>query len=411
MKKIISLITIFTAIILSSQDTVLLKDGIVTLSCRGISFIGSGITIDDAKMFAVNDAKRTALEQVGTYLESHMEMKDYMVTRDDITTYTAGILKVEILSTENRIIEGTFAVEVTINAEIDTEFLKQRLSQIQDDSELRKMLEEQKRLNDRLTKEIESLRDQKPGYEEKSRSLARSLEAADWFDLGFEAQEREDYEKALENYTKALRLDPNIAQIYNNRGLIYYHMRDFPMAEGNFDRAIELDPKLCMAYNNKAIIYYERRLYDQAISYFNKVIELDPSLEQAYYNRAFSYHRIGKTQKCIDDLKTYLKMAGNRHGDEQRIINFIAELEKTAVEEKAPPEPETVTVPNLYNMSPSAAKKRIEDSGLVLGIIKPVTDIHKGFDRVIGQSLRSGTQAKKGAVIDITVNEEARLGW
>lgn len=411
MKKIILIAMILTAQWLSGQESVILKDRLISLSCKGISFIGSGITVDDAKMFAVNDAKRNALEQVGTYLESHMEMTDYMVTKDDIKTYTAGILKSEIISTENKVIDGTFAIEVMIKAEIDSEFLKERLTQIQADSELRKMLEEQKRLNDSLTKQIKELKNQNTGYVEKSKDLAKSLAATDWFDLGFQAQEKGDYEKALENYTKAIRLDPGIAQIYNNRGLVYYFMHDYPKAEGNFDKAIELDPELCMAYNNKAIIYYERRLFDQAITYFNKVMELDPSLEQPFYNRAFSYYKQGKIELCLEDLKTYLKMAGDKYGDEQRILNFIKENEKIEIVEEKAPEPEKVTVPNLNNMTPSTAKKQISDSGLVLGIIKPVTDINKGFDRVIGQSLRNGTVVIKGSVIDITVNEEAALGW
>jgi tetratricopeptide (TPR) repeat protein len=401
-----------SAFFLAAQDQIILKDRLVTINCKGISFIGSGITVDDAKMFAVNDAKRNALEQVGTYLESSMEMKDYMITKDEIQTYTAGILKAEVLSSENKVVEGTFAIEVLIKAEIDTEYLKNRLTSIQNDAPLKKMLEEQKRLNDKLTKEINELKEQKTGYIEKSKDIAKSLAAADWFDIGFKAQESGYYQEALKNYGKALELDPKNSLIYNNRGLIYYFMKDFPKAESNFDKAIELNPKLYMAFNNKAIIYYERRLYEQAIRYFDMVIMLDPAVEQPYYNRAFAYFKLGKTEPCLSDLRTYLKMAGNKYGDEQRIINFIKENEKQPEKTPEPvPEPEMMTVPDLYNTTPEAAKKRITESGLELGIIKSVTDEDKGFDRVIGQSLKKGLKVKKGSVIDITVNEEAADGW
>ncbi|MFO7810335.1 MAG: tetratricopeptide repeat protein [Candidatus Delongbacteria bacterium] len=411
MKKIILFALILLTCTLVANDQILLKDSLVSLSCKGISFIGSGITVDDAKMFAVNDAKRNALEKVGTYLESHMEMKDHVVTKDEILTYTAGILESEIISAENKLVDGTFAIEVKINASIDTKYLKERLKRIRKDSQLRKMLEEQKKLNDKLTKEIFELKKQKTGYAEKSKNIARSLKASDWFNKGYRAQENGEYEKALEYYTKAIRLDPTIAQIYNNRGLVHYFMQDYPRAEVNFDKAIELDNELCMAYNNKAIIYYERRLYDQAISYFNKVIELDPTLAQPYYNRAFSYHKKGRTDLSIEDLITYVAKAGNKYGDRQRILNFIKENEDTEDDEEKEPEPQMITVPDLYNMTPSAAKKRIADSGLVLGMVKSVTDINRGFDRVIGQSLEKGSRVEQSSVIDITVNEEAALGW
>jgi len=396
---------ILIAVFLKAADSIILKDKIISLKCTGIAFIGSGITVDDAKSFAVNDAKRNALEQVGTYLESSMEMKDYMVTKDEIKTYTAGVIKTEILSSENKVIEGTFAIEVKINAVIDTDFLKERLTQIQNDSQLKKMFEEQKKLNDKLTKEINDLKNK------KSKNLAKSLEAGDSFDMGFRAQESGNYEEALKLYTKALQLDPRIAQIYNNRGLVHYFLKDFAKAESNFDKAIELDPKLCMAYNNKAIIYYERRLFEQAIKYFNMVIQLDPKLEQPYYNRGFAYYKLNQTENCINDLKTYLKMAGNKYGDESRITKFIKDNEKKVEPAKTTPESDLISVPNLINIDPETAKKKIKSSGLVLGLTKSVTDEDKAFNRVIGQSLKKGEKVKKGSVIDITVNEEAAAGW
>lgn len=411
MKNFIVLCSVFLAMLLNAEDSIILKDKIITLKCKGISFIGSGITVDDAKMFAVNDAKRNALEQVGTYLESNMEMKDYMVTKDEIQTYTAGILKAEILSSENKVVEGTFAIEVQISAVIDTGYLKDRLNQIKNDSQLKKMLEEQKKLNDKLTKEISELKDKKKGYVEKSKDLAKSLLSNDWFDLGYKAQESGSYEDALKYYGKALELDPKRAQIYNNRGLVYYFKKDFPKAESNFDKAIELDPKLCMAYNNKAIIYYERRLYEQAIKYFNMVIELDPKLEQPFYNRGFAYYKLNQMELCLNDLKTYLKMAGNKNGDETRIVNFIKDNEKNITLVKETPKSDLIAVPNLYNTDIQTAKKKIKDAGLVLGITKSVTDEDKAFNRIIGQSLKKGEKVKKGSVIDITVNVEAADGW
>jgi tetratricopeptide (TPR) repeat protein len=411
MKKTILLITFLCFSLMLYGAGVVVKDKMITLKCTGISYMGSGITVDDAKAFAVNDAKRSALEQVGTYLESHMELSNNMVTKDEIVTYTAGVLKAEILKAENKVIEGTFAIEVTINATIDMDYLNDRLAKIKDDTELRKMLEEQKRLNDKLTKEINQLKTTKQeSVPEKSKNIAKSLEAADYFEIGFKAQENGLYEEALKNYKKAIDLNPKIAQIYNNRGLVHYFMKDYAKAESNFDKAIELEPKLCMAYNNKAIIYYERRLFEQAIKYFNMVIELDPKLEQPYYNRGFAYYKLNQMDLCIKDLKTYQKMAKNKYGDESRVAKFIKDNEKSVTTVPATPQSDLISVPNLYNNSQEEAKKKIKQAGLVLGLIKSVTDEDKAFNRVIGQSLKKGEKVKKGAVIDITVNVEAS-GW
>jgi len=165
------LLAILTCLSVSVTQDIYYKDRVVIMKCTGISFMGSGITVDDAKKFAINDAKRNALEKAGTYLESRMILKDHMVTKDEIETYTAGILKTEVISAVNKLVEGTFAVEVVIEAKIDTKFLEERLNRVPNDAQLRKMLEEQKKLNDKLTKEISDLRKTKTGKAEKSRKI------------------------------------------------------------------------------------------------------------------------------------------------------------------------------------------------------------------------------------------------
>ncbi|MFA6652895.1 MAG: PASTA domain-containing protein, partial [Candidatus Delongbacteria bacterium] len=194
-----------------------------------------------------------------------------------------------------------------------------------------------------------------------------------------------------------------------NRGLVYYFMDDFANAESNFDKALELDPGLAMAYNNKAVLSYERRDFTGAIAHFNKVLFLDPELEQTYFNRAFAYHKIGSSELCIKDLEQYLRLAGNKNGDENRIKNFIKDLKEPKPVEV---EPVYCKVPDLYYSTPGAAEKKLKEAGLVLGVTHRITDIDKGFDRVIGQSVSAGNELETGSAVDITVNVEAEdEGW
>ena len=53
------------------------------LSCRTIS---------------LEQAKRLLLEELGTYLESRTEVKNFQLTKDQITSLTAGAVKTEIVS-------------------------------------------------------------------------------------------------------------------------------------------------------------------------------------------------------------------------------------------------------------------------------------------------------------------------
>jgi tetratricopeptide (TPR) repeat protein len=56
--------------------------------------------------------------------------------------------------------------------------------------------------------------------------------------------------------TQAIRLDPNRAAIYKNRGQAYELLRDYDRAISDVDHAIRLDPKLAAAYNNRGFAYF-----------------------------------------------------------------------------------------------------------------------------------------------------------
>jgi hypothetical protein len=66
-----------------------------TITATGEYRMGDNDTRTDAKRLALMDAKRLALEQAGTYLESVTEVKNLQVSRDEIRTYAAGIVEVK----------------------------------------------------------------------------------------------------------------------------------------------------------------------------------------------------------------------------------------------------------------------------------------------------------------------------
>ena len=53
---------------------------------------------------------------------------------------------------------------------------------------------------------------------------------------------------AVEDYTKAIELNPNDAQAHNNRGAAYGEKDDFGRAIEDYTKAIELKPDFAEAY-------------------------------------------------------------------------------------------------------------------------------------------------------------------
>ena len=52
-----------------------------------------------------------------------------------------------------------------------------------------------------------------------------------------------DHDKAIADYTEAIRLDPKYAEAYSNRGVAYASKGDYDKAIADYTEAIRLDPK------------------------------------------------------------------------------------------------------------------------------------------------------------------------
>lgn len=63
------------------------------------------------------------------------------------------------------------------------------------------------------------------------------------------------YEQALQDYTKAIELDPGFAEAYYNRGVSHYELGRYAEAIADFTRAIELNPQDDNAYGRRSLAY------------------------------------------------------------------------------------------------------------------------------------------------------------
>ncbi|MBE9593113.1 MAG: tetratricopeptide repeat protein, partial [Proteobacteria bacterium] len=137
---------------------------------------------------------------------------------------------------------------------------------------------------------------------------------------GLAYAELNQYESAIEDYNEAIKLNPNLAEAYYNRGIAYAELKKYERAIEDYNKAIELNPKYAEAYNNRGIAYAELRKYGRAIEDYNQAIELNPNLVMAYNNRGIAYAELRKYGRAIEDynraieLNPNLVMAYNNRG-------------------------------------------------------------------------------------------------
>ena len=72
------------------------------------------------------------------------------------------------------------------------------------------------------------------------------------------------YDEAIAEITKAIEIDPNVAEFYKTRGELYRTKSDLGHAIPDYSKAIELDPNDGETYYFRAISYYFTKEYDKA---------------------------------------------------------------------------------------------------------------------------------------------------
>lgn len=119
--------------------------------------------------------------------------------------------------------------------------------------------------------------------------------------------EHRDKDRAITDYTEAIRLDPKDATFYINRGAAYESKRQYDRAIADYNKAILLDPQNALAFNNRGSAYVGKGQYDRAIADYNKAIQLDPKDANAFYNRGTVYNSKRQYDRAIADLNEALR--------------------------------------------------------------------------------------------------------
>jgi tetratricopeptide (TPR) repeat protein len=103
-------------------------------------------------------------------------------------------------------------------------------------------------------------------------------------------------------------VDPNFAQSYNSRAIIYSGMGKNKEAIADFNKAASLRPEIPDIYLNRALSEIALKLYKEALTDCNKAVEMSPRAGDAYFLRARVYRELKdiasaeKDEKMVADL-------------------------------------------------------------------------------------------------------------
>lgn len=116
----------------------------------------------------------------------------------------------------------------------------------------------------------------------------KEITAIQWYQKGYDYQMNEkDYDNAIFAYNKAIELNPQLAEAYNNRGIIYNSKGQYDLAIIDYNKVIELNPQNAKTYYIKALICNLSERNSEAIEaytlFLRYALPTDPKIETAKY--------------------------------------------------------------------------------------------------------------------------------
>ena len=136
----------------------------------------------------------------------------------------------------------------------------------------------------------------------------RSISAKTYFMWGYTKYYLGDYKGAITDYTQSIRLNPDYADAYNNRGTAKGKLGQYFAAIADFDIAIRLNPDYADAYNNRGIAKYHLGQRFAAIADYDIAIHLNPDYAKAYNNRGLAKSDLGQHFAAITDYDIAIRL-------------------------------------------------------------------------------------------------------
>lgn len=126
-----------------------------------------------------------------------------------------------------------------------------------------------------------------------------SFDALYYYSRGLDKFNKKDYKGAIDDYTEAIKQNPNYIDAYLNRGICYTFCREYKKSVKDCSKIINLNPNRIDAYINRGVSYNYLKEYKKAIDDFEKALEAEKNNASIYNNLGYSYYKTKNYTEAI----------------------------------------------------------------------------------------------------------------
>jgi len=310
MNPFLPLLPLITLVSLSSPTFAEIK----MIEAENSYVMGDNDTKVDAKRISTQEAKRKALELAGTFVASLTEVKEYRLTKDEVTAYTAGIVETEVIGDEAR---GTLLhpeAYIKVRCRIDTDVLVKQIDQYQENQELRDQLQASAKEQEALRKERDSLAKQLAAEKDKAQlaetqkklgtvlSREENLDATNqaWakvatnVDLYGSSETNQavrlgDLQDTAKVLTKAIQDNPSNQRARILLAAVYEQQNNKSAAEQQLRAALEREPNNPLLRLRLGIVLREQGNHQEALKEFRAIEQKRPYHPQMLFQTGLTH--------------------------------------------------------------------------------------------------------------------------
>ena len=124
-----------------------------------------------------------------------------------------------------------------------------------------------------------------------------------------------EFQKAIDQYSEAIGLDPGNKYAFWNRGISYGRLGQYHKTLSDHTEALRLDPENEELYFLRGLDYQLLGQYSRAIDDYDEAIRLAPRYVFAFSNRGYSHLRLGQFELAIQSYSEAIRLAAikNKH--------------------------------------------------------------------------------------------------
>lgn len=276
----------------------------------------------DARRVAVQEAKRKALEQAGTYLESLREVNNYQLTREEIKAYIAGIIETEIIADE--------AGYIKTRSRLDTDVLSAAIERYRHNENLKEQVKASSRENERLKKERDKLVKQITSEKNKAKAdTARKKlntvlmkeetnEETDkiWTTLVHFCGDDDEHvpefaqselDRSTATLERVVKVNPGNQRALYLLATLYQQNGNYEAAENKARAAIQKNPSNPVPHMKLGTLLHSQGRHKEALKEFHFVERLRPHNPMMLYYMGMTLKDMQRCSPSVQYLQRFLK--------------------------------------------------------------------------------------------------------